>query len=106
MWENLGNMMEVIKKIQQNLEYAQDELKKEKITVSSGDAITVIINGQQEILSIELSPKYLTSDNFKLLQDLLVSTINNGLQKSKELNQTVMGKVTNELNLPKIPGLF
>ncbi len=39
MWENLGNMMEIVKKLQQNIETAQDELKNEKIMVSSGDVV-------------------------------------------------------------------
>lgn len=106
MWENLGNMMEIVKKLQQNIETAQDELKNEKIMVSSGDVVTVVLNGHQELLSIELSPKYLVPDNAGLLQDLIVSTVNNGLQKSKELNQVTMNKLTGDLNLPKIPGLF
>lgn len=68
MWENLGNMMEIVKKLQQNIETAQDELKNEKIMVSSGDVVTVVLNGHQELLSIELSPKYLVPDNAGLLQ--------------------------------------
>lgn len=106
MWENLGNMMELVKKVQQNVENVQDQLKSQHIEVSSGDVIKLTINGQQELLSIEINNKYLSPENAILLQDLLVATINNAVTKSKDLQQTAMGKLTGDLNLPKIPGLF
>lgn len=106
MWENIGNMMEMVKKLQQSVDDLQDQLKNERITVTSSDIITLSVNGHQEIISLEISPKYLTPENAALLQSLLVSTINNGLAKSKELNQQAMSKLTGDLNLPKIPGLF
>lgn len=106
MWENLGNMMELIKKVQQNVDNVQQDLKSQRIEISSGDVIKLTLNGQQELLAIELNPNYLSADNAILLQDLLVATINNGLAKSRELQQTAMGKLTGDLNLPKIPGLF
>ncbi|WP_110956203.1 YbaB/EbfC family nucleoid-associated protein [Anaerosinus massiliensis] len=106
MFENIGNMMDVIKKVQQNVQTIQCELQNERITSSSGDVVTVTVNGQQDIISIDLNAKYLNSDNQLLLQDLLAATINNALSKSRELNQTAMSKLTTELNLPNIPGLF
>ena len=106
MWENLGNMMELVKKVQQNVDNVQNDLKAERIEVSSGDVIKLTLNGQQELLTIEINNNYLCADNAVLLQDLLVATINNGLAKSRELQQSAMSKLTGDLNLPKIPGLF
>ncbi len=106
MWENLGNMMDLVKKVQQNVDNVQNDLKLQRIEVSSGDVIKLTLNGQQELLAIEINPNYLNADNAILLQDLIVATINNGLTKSRELQQAAMGKLTGDLNLPKIPGLF
>jgi DNA-binding protein, YbaB/EbfC family len=104
--EQFGNVMEVVKKLQQNVEDVQNQLKNERVEVSSGDVIKITMNGQQEVVSLELNSKYLTVDNATLLQDLLVATINNALGKSRELNQLAMNKLAGDLNLPKIPGLF
>ena len=98
--------MELVKKVQQNVDNVQDHLKAQHIEVSSGDVIKLTLNGQQELLAIELNTKYLSADNAILLQDLLVATINNGLIKSRELQQAAMGKLAGDMNLPKIPGLF
>ena len=106
MWENLGNMMEMVKKVQQNVNNVQDQLKTQRIEVSSGDVIKLTLNGQQELLALEINSIYLTPENAILLQDLLVATINNGLVKSRELRESAMGQLTGELNIPKIPGLF
>lgn len=106
MLENLGNMMDVVKKVQTNVQSIQQGLQSERISASSGDVVTVTVNGQQDLISIELSEKYLTPDNKLLLQDLLAATINNALSQSRELNQTAMSKLASDLNLPNIPGLF
>lgn len=106
MFEQFGNMMEMVKKLQQNVEDVQSRLSDERIEVASGDVIKIIMNGQQEVISIELNGKYLSSDNTALLQDLLVATVNNALIRSKEVNQLAMNKLAGDLNLPKIPGLF
>lgn len=106
MFENFGNMMEMVKKVQQNVQSIQEQLRNERIEVSSGDVIKVVVNGQQDIVALELNGKYLSPDNAALLQDLLVATLNSAMSKSRDLNQTAMNKITTDLNLPKIPGLF
>jgi DNA-binding YbaB/EbfC family protein len=105
-WEQLGNVMDMVKKVQQQVGQREEELKNERIEVSSGDVVKVIVNGQQTVLTIELNPKYLAADNALLLQDLLTASINNALAKSRELHQAAMGKLAGDLNLPNIPGLF
>lgn len=106
MFEQMGNLMDMVKKLQQNVNQVQEELKDEKIVVTSSDVITVTMNGQQDVVAIEINPKYLNSENAVLLQDLLVATLNNAATKSREVNQAALGKLSTDLNLPKIPGLF
>ncbi|HWR44582.1 YbaB/EbfC family nucleoid-associated protein [Sporomusa sp.] len=106
MFEQFGNIMEMVKKVQSNVDNIQEQLKQERIEVSSGDVVKIIVNGQQELISIQLNAKYLMADNAALLQDLLTATINNALTKSRGLNQEAMGKLATDLNLPKIPGMF
>jgi len=106
MFDNLGNIMDMVKNIQNNVAYVQERLQNERIEVSSGDAIKVVVNGQQSIVAIEINSKYLSAENTALLQDLMVATVNNALSKSRDLQQAAMDKIASELNLPKIPGLF
>ncbi|MBP2655489.1 MAG: protein ybaB [Firmicutes bacterium] len=106
MWEQFGNVMEMVKRVQQYVSQTEDQLKTEKIEITSGDVIKVMVNGQQTVVSIEINSNYLSAENASLLQDLLVATINNALNKSRELHQEAMGKLAKDFNLPNIPGLF
>lgn len=106
MFDNFGNIMDMVKNIQNNVNYVQEKLQTERIEVSSGDVVKVVVNGQQNVLAIEINNKYLAAENAALLQDLMVATVNNALTKSRELQQAAMDKIASELNLPKIPGLF
>ena len=106
MLEQFGNIMEMVKKVQQNVDSVQEQLKLERIEVSSGDVIKVTVNGQQELVGLQLNGKYLSGENAALLQDLLIATVNNALAKSRDLNQQAMGKLAADMNLPKIPGIF
>lgn len=106
MFEQFGNIMEMVKKVQQNVDNVQDQLRQERIEVNSGDVVKITVNGQQELISIQVNSKYLVAENAALLQDLLLATINNALTKSRELNQAAMSKLATDLNLPKIPGVF
>ncbi|MBP2643062.1 MAG: Nucleoid-associated protein [Firmicutes bacterium] len=106
MWEQFGNVMEMVKKVQQYVSQTEEQLKNERIEVTSGDVVKVIINGQQTILGIELNANYLAAENMALLQDILVATINNALMKSRSLHQDAMSNLAKDFNLPSIPGLF
>lgn len=106
MLENIGNMMDVIKKVQTNVQEIQNNLQNERVNAASGDVVSVVVNGQQDLISITLNEKYLSPDNQLLLQDLLAATINHALAESRQLNQQAMQKLTSDLNLPHIPGLF
>ncbi|MDR3592907.1 MAG: YbaB/EbfC family nucleoid-associated protein [Negativicutes bacterium] len=99
-------MMEMVKKVQQYVSQTEEQLKSERIEVSGSDVVKVTVNGQQTVVSIELNAKYLSPDDAALLQDLLVSTMNSALDKSRVMHQQAMSKLAGELNLPNIPGLF
>lgn len=106
MLEHLGNVMDMVKKVQQYVNQIDEQLSNERIESASGDVVKVVVNGQQTIVSIEINPKYLAADGAALLQDLIVATTNNALAKSRELHQAAMAKVAGDLHLPNIPGLF
>ena len=103
---NFGNMMEVIQKVQHNVQSIQEGLRKERLESSSGDVVHVVMNGAQEVISVHLNPSYLSPDNKALLEDLLTACLNDVSRRSRERNQSAMGKLTQDLNLPSIPGLF
>ncbi len=80
----------------------------EKITInteSGGGLVTVMINGKQEILELNISKEALKEDK-ELLEDLIISAINKALSDSQEEMQSRMNSVTGGmLGGLKIPGM-
>jgi hypothetical protein len=84
----------------------QEELEDRTVEASAGGGmVTVVVNGRQEIVSINIEPEVINSDDKEMLQDLILAAVNDGLSKAKEMVNEEMGKLTRGLNLPNIPGL-
>lgn len=90
--------------LQAKLAKAQQELADMTTEVSSGGgAIKIVIDGQQKIRSVSISPEVINSEDTELLQDLVMTAMNEAVQKSQELAASHLSSLTGGL---KIPGLF
>ena len=89
--------------MQAKLMKAQEELEKETVEGSSGGgAVKVVITGQQKVVSIKISPEAVDPKDVSMLEDLVLTAINEGMEKSKQLAATRMSAVTGV----NVPGLF
>jgi hypothetical protein len=66
---------------------------------SGGGAVKVIIDGHQKIHSVEISPEVIGED-VGLLQDLVMTAVNEAIQKSQEIASKHLSSVTGGLNIP------
>ena len=90
--------------IQAQLAKAQEELG--SITVeatSGGGAVKVVIDGHQKVHSVEISPEVIEAGDIELLQDLVMTAVNEAITNSQELVSKRLSSLTGGLN---IPGLF
>ena len=103
---NMSTMLKQAREIQKRIEEVQSDL--EKITInaeSGGGLVTVMMNGKQEILELNISPEALVEDK-ELLEDLIISAVNKALGDSQEEMQSRMNSVTGGmLGGLKIPGM-
>ena len=103
---NISTMLNQAREVQKKIEEVQSDL--EKITInaeSGGGLVTVMINGKQEILELNISKEALKEDK-ELLEDLIISAINKALSDSQEEMQSRMNSVTGGmLGGLKIPGM-
>ena len=94
-------MMRQAKELQAKLAKAQQELAETTIEASSGGgAVKVTINGQQQIQSVKISPEAINPDDVELLEDLVLTAVNEAVAKSQELAAKRLGKLTGGLNIP------
>ena len=103
---NMGNLMKQAQQFQTKMAKLQEELGQRTVEASAGGGmVTVIVNGQQEIVSIKIDQEVVDPEDVEMLQDLILAAVNDGLKRAKNMVNEEMGKLTGGLNLPNIPGL-
>lgn len=101
---NMNQMMKQVKKMQEQMLKAQEELGTKLIEGSAGGGVVhVQVNGHKKVLSVTIKPEAVDPEDVEMLQDLVMTAVNDALTKADELANNDMGKFTGGL---KIPGLF
>ncbi len=102
--KNFNQMMKQVKKMQAQMEKAQEELAQRTFEgTAGGGVVTVIVNGKKEVLQVLIRPEAVDPDDVEMLQDLITAAANDALKKVDEVIASDLGKITGGLN---IPGLF
>jgi DNA-binding YbaB/EbfC family protein len=103
---NVGNLMKQAQQLQVKMAKLQEELAEKTVEASSGGGmVTVVVNGRQEIVSMNIDPEVINPDDAEMLQDLIQAAVNDGLSRAKSMASEEMSRLTGGLNIPPIPGL-
>jgi nucleoid-associated protein EbfC len=98
---NMQGMMKKVQKMQAEMLKLQEELKTRTIeTTAGGGAVTLVVNGKKELESIKIDPEAVDPEDVEMLQDLLVTAVNDGMRKIDEMTEKEMSKVTGGMKLP------
>jgi hypothetical protein len=98
---NMNQMMKQAKKLQEEMAKKQAELLEQVIEGSAGGgAVTAKVNGKQQILEVNIKPEVVDPDDVEMLQDLIMTAINDAIKQSQDLVATEMSKITGGLNIP------
>ncbi|MFC6333923.1 YbaB/EbfC family nucleoid-associated protein [Paenibacillus septentrionalis] len=101
---NMNQMMKQVKKMQAQMLKAQEELENKTFEgTAGGGVVSVVVNGHKKVLSVELKPEAVDPDDIEMLQDLVLTAVNDALTQAEEGANADMGKFTGGM---KIPGLF
>lgn len=98
---NMQKLMQQAKKMQEDMARKQEELNKKTVETSSGGgAVSVVVTGALELLSIKIDPEVVDKEDTEMLEDLVLAAVNEGLAKAQELASREMATVTGGLGLP------
>jgi DNA-binding YbaB/EbfC family protein len=101
---NMNNLMKQAQKMQKDMEKMQAELADKTVQASvGGGMVEVTVNGKKEILDITIKPEVVDPDDIEMLQDLVISAVNEAMRKADELTQSEMSQITGGMGMP---GLF
>ena len=96
---NLGNLMKEAKKMQADMEQSQAELaSKEFSATAGGGAIKVTVSGEKALKNIEIQKDVVDPDDVEMLQDLILTCVNDALKQVDDEQAKQMGK----FNIPGI----
>ena len=89
---NMNALMQQAKKMQEQMQKAQEELENAEIVgKAGGEMVVVTMNGKKEIKSIKLDKTAVDPDDVEMLEDLIIVAINDASQKAEELSKDKMG---------------
>ena len=90
--------------LKSKLDKVQKELKRMQIEGEAGKgAVTVVVNGEQKIMSVKISTEVVDPKNTKQLEQLIIKAVNDAQDKAQNAAAEQLKEVTGGL---KIPGLF
>jgi len=104
---NMGQLMKQAQQFQAKMAKVQEELGDKTVEVSSGGGmVTVVANGKQEVLSIDIDKEVINPDDHEMLQDLIIAAVNDALSRAKNMMNEEMGQLTKGMNIPGLAGLL
>ena len=104
MSKGLAQIMKQAQMMQQKMAKLQEEAAQQTAEAAAGGgAVTAVVNGKNQILSLVIKKEAVDPEDVEMLQDLIVAAVNEALTKVHTDMAEQMGKITGGLN---IPGLF
>ena len=100
----MQGMLKKVQKMQSEMLKLQDELKERTVEATAGgEAVKFVVNGSKNAVSLAISPEAVDPDDVEMLQDLIVTAVNEAMKKVDEMTEMEMGKVTGGM---KLPGMY
>jgi DNA-binding YbaB/EbfC family protein len=102
-----GGMQQFMRQAQQmqlKMSKLQEELGTRTVEASSGGgAVVAVATGNQNLKEIRIKKDVVDPKDVDMLQDLVMSAVNEALKQAKKMNDDEMQKITGGMS---IPGLF
>lgn len=93
-------MQQKLLKMQQDMAAAQEAVENASFTASvGGGVVQATVSGKKELTALTVKPEAVDPEDVEMLQDLVISAVNEALRQADEAMEQSMGAVTGGLNL-------
>lgn len=100
----MNQMIKQAQKMQDEITALQEDIEARDFTATAGGgAVEVTLSGKKIIKSLNLKPEVVDPEDIEMLQDLIISAINEAVNNIETTTETEMSKITGGVSLP---GLF
>src|ERR1044071_6306393 len=98
---SIGKLMKQAARMQQQIEQIQSQLSQKTIEATSGGgAVKIVAKCDGTIASIKIDPQAVNPADAQLLEDMILTGVNQALTQAKDISNAEMGKITQGLILP------
>ncbi|MBO4492967.1 MAG: YbaB/EbfC family nucleoid-associated protein [Ruminococcus sp.] len=102
--QNMNQMIKQAQKMQDQITELQEDIEARDFTATAGGgAVEVVITGKKTIKSLTLKPEVVDPEDIDMLQDLIISAVNEAVNNVESTTEAEMSKITGGVSLP---GLF
>ena len=102
--QNMNSMMKQAQKMQDQITVLQEDIEAREFSATAGGgAVEVVITGKKTIKSLSIKPEVVDPEDIDMLQDLIISAVNEAVNNVEATTETEMSKITGGV---AIPGLF
>jgi len=101
-----AEVQQKIAQMQEAMNAAQTEVENRSFTASvGGGAVEAVVNGKKEVVSLAIKPEAVDPEDVEMLQDLVVSAVNEALRQAGAAMDKAMDGLTGNLGLGSLSGL-
>ena len=94
-------MQQKLLKMQQDRAAAQEAVENASFTASvGGGVVQATVSGKKELTALTVKPEAVDPEDVEMLQDLVISAVNEALRQADEAMNSSMQSFTGGLNLP------
>ena len=98
---SIGKLMKQAARMQQQMEQIQAQLAARTVEATSGGgAVKVTARCDGTVASIKIDPQAANASDVSMLEDLVLSAVNQSLTQAREIANSEMGKLTSGLSIP------
>ena len=104
----MQGMMKQVQKLQAEMERKQQELRNKTVSEESGGGmVRATVNGQKELISLEINDEVISVEDKEMLEDLIVAAVNKAIESASKMAEEEMASLTKGIIPPgmNIPGL-
>ncbi len=104
----MQGMMKQVQKLQAEMEKKQAELRNKEVSEESGGGmVKATVNGQKELVNLEINEEVISVEDKEMLEDLIVAAVNKAIESAGKMAEEEMSQLTKGMIPPgmNIPGL-
>ena len=98
---SIGKLMKQAARMQQQMEQVQAQLAARTVEATSGGgAVKVVAKCDGSLASIKIDPSALNPGDAQIVEDMILTAVNQALGEAKKISEAEMGKATAGFSLP------